>query len=235
MSSAAGGGPHPAPPPPRAQRPRRGDRSSCASRASRTAAPASAAWTGTCVFVEGAFPGERVRAEVTAPSATTRTRARSRCSSRAPTGCRSAATTAASLPGLALAGAALRAPARAASTSWSAMRCAGSGASRDSSSSRSSPARTRGATATRWSTRSATSEDGTLALGFHRRGRWDVVDDARDCMLASERNNAVRNLVRDWCRAARAGRHGPAHPGGASCATSSCARAGAPASCRCAS
>jgi 23S rRNA (uracil1939-C5)-methyltransferase len=44
-----------------------------------------------------------------------------------------------------------------------------------------------------------TSEDGTLALGFHRRGRWDVVDNARDCMLASERSNAVRNLVRDWC------------------------------------
>jgi 23S rRNA (uracil1939-C5)-methyltransferase len=45
-----------------------------------------------------------------------------------------------------------------------------------------------------------TSEDGTPALGFHRRGRWDVVDDVRDCMLASERSNAVRNLVRDWCR-----------------------------------
>jgi 23S rRNA (uracil1939-C5)-methyltransferase len=44
-----------------------------------------------------------------------------------------------------------------------------------------------------------TSEDGSLGLGFHRRGRWDVVDDARDCMLASERSNAVRNLVRDWC------------------------------------
>jgi 23S rRNA (uracil1939-C5)-methyltransferase len=44
-----------------------------------------------------------------------------------------------------------------------------------------------------------TSEDGRLALGFHRRGRWDVVDDVRDCMLASERSNAVRNLVRDWC------------------------------------
>ena len=46
-----------------------------------------------------------------------------------------------------------------------------------------------------------TADDGTLALGFHRRGRWDVVDDARDCMLASERSNAVRNLVRDWCAA----------------------------------
>ena len=44
------------------------------------------------------------------------------------------------------------------------------------------------------------SDDGRLALGFHRRGRWDVVDDVRDCMLASDRSNAVRNLVRDWCR-----------------------------------
>jgi 23S rRNA (uracil1939-C5)-methyltransferase len=40
---------------------------------------------------------------------------------------------------------------------------------------------------------------GPLVLGFHARGRWDRVDDARDCLLASERNNAVRNLVRDWC------------------------------------
>ena len=80
-----------------------------------------------------------------------------------------------------------------------------------------------------------TSEDGTLALGFHRRGRWDVVDDARDCMLASERSNAVRNLVRDWCSAARPGRDGPPHPGGASCETWSCARAGGPASFRSAS
>jgi 23S rRNA (uracil1939-C5)-methyltransferase len=46
-----------------------------------------------------------------------------------------------------------------------------------------------------------TAEDGALTLGFHRRGRWDVVDDARDCMLASEESNAVRNLVRDWCAA----------------------------------
>ena len=59
-----------------------------------------------------------------------------------------------------------------------------------------------------------TSEDGTLALGFHRRGRWDVVDDARDCMLASERSNAVRNLVRDWCAQRGPGRDGPPHPGG---------------------
>ena len=57
-----------------------------------------------------------------------------------------------------------------------------------------------------------TSEDGTLALGFHRRGRWDVVDDARDCMLASERSNAVRNLVRDWCAQRGPGRRWTAAP-----------------------
>ncbi len=40
-----------------------------------------------------------------------------------------------------------------------------------------------------------------LVLGFHARGRWDKVNDARDCRLASERSNAVRNFVRDWCAA----------------------------------
>jgi 23S rRNA (uracil1939-C5)-methyltransferase len=38
-----------------------------------------------------------------------------------------------------------------------------------------------------------------LALGFHARGQWEKIVDARDCMLASEQNNEVRNLVRDWC------------------------------------
>lgn len=42
---------------------------------------------------------------------------------------------------------------------------------------------------------------GELVVGFHRRGRFDLIDDARDCMLATERSNAVRNLVRDWSRA----------------------------------
>ena len=40
---------------------------------------------------------------------------------------------------------------------------------------------------------------GGLVLGFHPRGRWEQVLDANDCLLGSERNNAVRNLVRDWC------------------------------------
>jgi 23S rRNA (uracil1939-C5)-methyltransferase len=43
--------------------------------------------------------------------------------------------------------------------------------------------------------------EGRVALGFHARGRWDRVNDARDCWLASERSNAVRNAVRDWCAA----------------------------------
>jgi 23S rRNA (uracil1939-C5)-methyltransferase len=40
--------------------------------------------------------------------------------------------------------------------------------------------------------------DGELALGFHARGRWDVVVDAEDCQLASERNNELRNEIRAW-------------------------------------
>ena len=42
-------------------------------------------------------------------------------------------------------------------------------------------------------------EGGELALGFHARGQWERVENARDCVLASERSNAVRNFVRDWC------------------------------------
>jgi len=45
------------------------------------------------------------------------------------------------------------------------------------------------------------SDDGELALGFHARGRWDRVVGVRDCLLASERNNAARNEVREWAAA----------------------------------
>jgi 23S rRNA (uracil1939-C5)-methyltransferase len=44
------------------------------------------------------------------------------------------------------------------------------------------------------------NDAGEVVVGFHRRGRFDLIDDARDCMLASERSNAVRNFVRDWSR-----------------------------------
>jgi len=43
--------------------------------------------------------------------------------------------------------------------------------------------------------------DGEPTLGFHARGRWDLVVDVDDCMLASERGNAARNALREWARA----------------------------------
>jgi 23S rRNA (uracil1939-C5)-methyltransferase len=49
------------------------------------------------------------------------------------------------------------------------------------------------------------SQDGNelndLTLGFHARGRWDVTVDVDDCHLASEAGNEARNAVREWARA----------------------------------
>jgi 23S rRNA (uracil1939-C5)-methyltransferase len=42
--------------------------------------------------------------------------------------------------------------------------------------------------------------DGEPILGFHARGRWDLVVDVDDCHLASEAGNAARNEIRDWAR-----------------------------------
>src|SRR3954451_6525919 len=42
--------------------------------------------------------------------------------------------------------------------------------------------------------------DGEPTLGYHARGRWDLIVDVDDCRLASERGNAARNAVRDWAR-----------------------------------
>jgi 23S rRNA (uracil1939-C5)-methyltransferase len=39
-----------------------------------------------------------------------------------------------------------------------------------------------------------------VALGFHARGRWDLIVDVDDCKLASEAGNAARNGVREWAR-----------------------------------
>jgi 23S rRNA (uracil1939-C5)-methyltransferase len=38
------------------------------------------------------------------------------------------------------------------------------------------------------------------ALGFHARGRWDLIVDVDDCKLASEPGNSARNGVREWAR-----------------------------------
>ena len=45
-------------------------------------------------------------------------------------------------------------------------------------------------------------QDGEVVLGFHARGRWDTVVGVEDCLLASEAGNEARNRVRDWARAA---------------------------------
>ncbi len=44
-------------------------------------------------------------------------------------------------------------------------------------------------------------EDDEPTLGFHARGRWDLIVDVEDCHLASEAGNAARNAVREWARA----------------------------------
>jgi 23S rRNA (uracil1939-C5)-methyltransferase len=43
-------------------------------------------------------------------------------------------------------------------------------------------------------------EAGELVLGFHRPGRWNDIDDVGDDILASERINEVRERVKRWCR-----------------------------------
>lgn len=44
----------------------------------------------------------------------------------------------------------------------------------------------------------APGPDGQLALGFHRRGRWDEVIDIDPCMLATPTGNLARQAVRAW-------------------------------------
>jgi 23S rRNA (uracil1939-C5)-methyltransferase len=43
--------------------------------------------------------------------------------------------------------------------------------------------------------------DGSLILGFHRPGRWDVIDPVDRDILASERVDVVRREVLGWCAA----------------------------------
>ena len=42
--------------------------------------------------------------------------------------------------------------------------------------------------------------DGRLVLGFHRPGRWNEIDDVTSDVLASERIDALRERVKAWCR-----------------------------------
>jgi 23S rRNA (uracil1939-C5)-methyltransferase len=45
------------------------------------------------------------------------------------------------------------------------------------------------------------SDEEELTLGFHARGRWDLIVDVEDCHLASVAGNEARNAVREWARA----------------------------------
>jgi 23S rRNA (uracil1939-C5)-methyltransferase len=45
-----------------------------------------------------------------------------------------------------------------------------------------------------------TGDDGTLVCGFHAPGSWHEIVPVSDCLLASERSNAVRDQVLAWCR-----------------------------------
>ena len=45
-----------------------------------------------------------------------------------------------------------------------------------------------------------TGDAGELVCGFHAPGRWDRIVPLDDCLLASERSNAVRETVLAWCR-----------------------------------
>src|SRR4051794_40078813 len=43
--------------------------------------------------------------------------------------------------------------------------------------------------------------DGELVLGFHAPGRWNEIVPLDDCLLASERGNELRRQALAWCRA----------------------------------
>jgi 23S rRNA (uracil1939-C5)-methyltransferase len=42
-------------------------------------------------------------------------------------------------------------------------------------------------------------DDGKLALGYHRPGHWDIIEDVDDTVLASERANEIRRRVKAFC------------------------------------
>ncbi len=45
------------------------------------------------------------------------------------------------------------------------------------------------------------TDRGRLVCGFHAPGRWDEIVELSDCLLASEAGNAARERVVQWCRA----------------------------------
>ena len=150
-------------------------------------------------------------------------------------------------PGVPVAGAALRAPAGDQAGPGRRGAAADRRPRRATSWSRSSRRSNSGATATSSSTRSG-SPAATLVCGFHAPAGGRAVVPIEDCLLASELGNRARELVLAWARgqgleawerdgAARTASCAPAPPptGACGCATSSCARGGAPGACSCGS
>jgi 23S rRNA (uracil1939-C5)-methyltransferase len=45
-----------------------------------------------------------------------------------------------------------------------------------------------------------TGDGGELVCGFHAPGRFDRIEPMHDCLLASERGNALRDQILAWCR-----------------------------------
>jgi 23S rRNA (uracil1939-C5)-methyltransferase len=45
-----------------------------------------------------------------------------------------------------------------------------------------------------------TGEGGRLVCGFHAPGRWDEIVEISDCLLSSERADAAREQIVQWCR-----------------------------------
>ena len=119
--------------------------------------------------------------------------------------------------------------------SRSTTRSSGSATSRASSSSRSSPPSSSGATATSSSTRSARPTTARSSAASTRPARGSEIVRVEDCLLASERGNAARRAALEWCREQGPERLRPPRARRACCATSSCARGGAPARSRCGS
>ena len=150
---------------------------------------------GFVVFVRGAVPGDRVRARVEKAKRSFAEARASEIWSRA----RTASSRVCATPRRALAGAAVRAPAggegaAGARRARPAGRLRGPARGADRAGGRAAAA-----TATRSSTHSVRTDPGELTLGFHRPGRWDLIDDRRADVLASERVDEVREAVRAWC------------------------------------
>ena len=158
---------------------------------------------GYVVFVAGALPGDRVRAEVTKPTRNyAEARVRRADPSRAPSASPTAATTAAS-----------RAPARPGrasptsassprSSSRSTTRCSGSAASSGFELEPIEPA------VEHWRYRnkleySFGERDGELVLGFHARGRWDEVVDAQTASSPRRPTTPRATRLRDWAPRSR--------------------------------